>query len=285
MEQAATIERPDINDLEFLRGIAGGKSLEDLRRKMPVGGRVIYTGEPRPLSAEQEENLRRANRESAKPKAAPSQINLLPDYKQEMDYLEARRKLADLFEERRLEIEKLKNEPFQWEWSNNLAETVRGLVRFFINDPESPIPLSKWLFVFGNVGTTKTETMRIFQKFAAENRLTKRFEWTNMEEFYTDAIGNDDALVMPCQFNRCFDELGAKSGSVKIYGNPVDLNEEIILRRYKKAKASGQLSIFITNFDSAAVAEMFGAESRAFDRMRELVHPVHFLGESKRKPQ
>jgi hypothetical protein len=282
MENTQTV---NIDDPGYLLSLAKGLSLEECRKRMPGNAPIMYRGEPRKTSPEQEEKLRRALLETAKPKAAPVKLDLLPDYKQEMDYLEARRKVADLFEERRLEIEKLKNEPFKWEWSDSLGEVVRGLVRFFINDPESPIPLSKWLFVFGNVGTTKTETMRIFQKFAAENRLTKRFEWTNMEEFYTDAIGNDDALVMPCQFNRCFDELGAKSGSVKIYGNPVDLNEEIILRRYKKAKASGQLSIFITNFDSAAVAEMFGAESRAFDRMRELVHPVHFLGESKRKPQ
>lgn len=83
------------------------------------------------------------------------------------------------------------------------------------------------------------------------------------------------------QHFRCFDEFGRYTGEVLDMGNPVNLNEVIIEKRYKKFQFSGQITHLISNATPNELMNM--VSNPLFDRIKHMTQGVPFIGESKRK--
>jgi len=159
---------------------------------------------------------------------------------------------------------------------------VANLIRYFINDPECPYDLQKGIYLYGVRGTGKTEIMQALSRFTKENELAKAFEMANMATIYAGARANknsDPVMPQTC-LDRCFDEIGIEVGPVICYGDPLDINENIIYQRYERNRRFGQLTHFISNNDSSVTASLLS--DRIVDRMRDLVQSVFYPGESHR---
>lgn len=204
---------------------------------------------------------------------------------QEMEYGAARDIMSRILQARANEItilEKRETEPFKWVFSDAEKEILKNLLRYFINDQQSEYPLNKGLFIYGATGTGKTEMMQCFQKFAVQEGLQKRFEWTNLSETHISAktVKDYDPIIQNVTMNRCFDEFCRYSGAVIRFGESLDINEAIVEQRYTRWKAYGQFSFFIANVTPNDLPNL--VSPMILDRIRGMCASVLFPGKSKR---
>lgn len=195
----------------------------------------------------------------------------------------AKKTLWDVFLQRADEITAIQGAPFKWQFSEKEAETINDLIRYFLNDPDGKLPIHKGLFIYGAVGTGKTEIMQIFGRWAKAQELQKQFVFTSMSNIYTRAKSESDydPIFDNIQFNRLFDEFGRYTGNVLSFGNPIDINEAIIEQRYAKFQRYGQITHFIANAQPNETQTMFSP--MVYDRLRSMCSSIHFEGKSKRK--
>lgn len=207
---------------------------------------------------------------------------------QEMDYLEARKKVWALLQMRACHIEAFENfevrtgKPFEWQFDENDIFIIQNTIKFFINDCTCKFPLTKGLFFYGAPGTGKTEIVNVMAKFCADNELTKKFEISSLSEIYVKYKADKayNPVTPFVQFDRAFDELGRYAGPVVSFGDPLDINEAIIEQRYERMKRYGQLTHFIANATPNELEPLF--TPMVFDRLRSMCTGVHFKGNSKR---
>ena len=205
-------------------------------------------------------------------------------YKPEkLSFEEAKKSLWQIFLQRADEIATITQKPFAWQFSEKEAENINDLLRYFLNDPAGKYPIHKGLFVFGAVGTGKTEIMQVFQRWAKAQNLQKQFVFTSLSQVYTRAKseGDYDPVFENVLYNRLFDEFGRYTGNVLSFGNPIDINEAIIEQRYAKFQRYGQITHFVANAQPNETKAMFSP--MVYDRLRSMCSSVHFEGKSKRK--
>lgn len=201
----------------------------------------------------------------------------------EMEYNAARMKFWKILQTRAAHIMALESRAFEWVFTDAEKDILQNLVRYFINDPACKYDLAKGLFLYGAPGTGKTEIMRALQKFAEQEEMQKRFEWTNLSETYTLAKTDKEynPVVQNVTMNRAFDEFGRYSGGVIRFGDTLDINEAIIEQRYERWKRYGQFSFFIANVTPNDLQNL--VSPMLLDRIREMCTSVLFPGQSKRK--
>jgi len=256
--------------------LAKGLTLEDLRARQNAARKSNAETSQEAAAALQAywNKVYSTTRREAKNKRSYGQI---------MAYSEARKIVADLLNFRADEIEGISGAPFAWDIpkDSELAATIRGLIQYFINDPECPWPLNKGLLVYGLPGAGKTEMMRIMMSFCLMVDSPKKFSWSSMTNVYTLARTDKTYdFMQAATFDRCLDEFLRHTGNVNYFGDQVDINEHLIETRYTRNRTYGQLTHFITNGDTNTVQELLSAP--AFDRVRGMCTGVLFPGGSKR---
>lgn len=268
-------------DIDALaKELAKGMSLEAMREKM--NGGTLSTGSIPPLSPTipitDKGRAYLDNLHKEKQPAPPAQRDL----SQPMSWDVARRKVWALFEMRAAHISQIEDREFNWVFDQDELTIIRNLIRYFTNDREGKYPITKGLFLYGLPGTGKTEIMQVMERFARENDLPKKFEFTSMAETYvkTKAEKGFDPITLNIQLDRCFDEFGLYTGSVMTFGESLDINEAIIEARYKRYRQSGQITHFISNMTTIEAQGAFSP--MIFDRIRQMCTSVHFKGNSKR---
>lgn len=213
-----------------------------------------------------------------------------PAIKQEMSYEAARKAVWILFEERANEISTLEQNPgFNWDFSGGKGELIGNIIRYFINDPacrlginsEGAAALAKGLFIYGPVGTTKTETMMIMEKFCRKQGLTKAFTLCSMAQIYVNTKSSKEynPIEINVQGNRAFDEFGLYLGAVTRFGETIDPTEAIFEERYNRWRRYGQTTILISNQPPDIIKP--NLSTMLADRFK-MFTPVLFGGESKR---
>lgn len=272
-------EHPDID--EIARQLAGNLSADELRQKWERG--VVYLGEPVEPTQGQRQSLSdyvQKIRNDAPVFSAPVRMRTFEP--ERMKYEEARRKFWAVLQFRAAAIETLTEKPFVWEFDEAEQYNIQNLLRYFINDPECKYPLSKGIFVYGAVGTGKTEIMQAFCKFCEAHDLKKSFKLTSMSAVHIEAKTNKDfdPIAENIMYDRLFDEFGRHTGAVIRFGDALDINEAIIEFRYERWKRYGQLSHFIANATPNDLETLFSP--MIFDRLREMCTSVLFPGKSKR---
>lgn len=268
----------DINTIA--QQLAGGLSLDELRRRQSGAIAKDRVKSPEEIEAEFK-YWERVFAEKPISKGIPF---VCRNTAQEMEYEEARRKFWGIMQMRAAHIATLENNPaFEWVITPEFGEILRNLVKYFINDFTSKYPLTKGLFVFGENGTGKTETMQAFAAFTDRFELSKRFVFGSMSEVYYKARADKDfdPVTLNEQHDRCFDEFGRNVGPVIRFGDALDINEAIIEARYNRFRRYGQITHFVANMaPNEAEARL---SPMVFDRLRSMCTSIEFTGKSKRK--
>lgn len=201
-------------------------------------------------------------------------------FEQVCDYSEIWKPFAMHMKQREIEISAQRGEAFTWEFSADMKRKIADILRYFVNDRKSEIPLYKGLLIYGQPGTGKTEIMQAVQVAAKAVNSPKVFEWTNLSEEYTKAKANQnyDPIEKNVMFDRCFDEFLRQFGPVNPRG--LDITEAAIEQREARFKRYGQLTHIVSNLDTVEMADILS--KMAFDRIRSMCTSIEFDGESKR---
>lgn len=265
----------DINKLA--EQLAGGLSLDEMRRRQSgIAKERVKT--PEEIEAENEYWAKVFAEKPTKPELIMSRRTA-----QEMDYDEAKRKFWNIMQMRAAHIATLENNPeFEWIITPEFGDTLRNMVKYFINDSTGGLPLTKGLFIFGENGTGKTEIMQAFSRFTENYDLTKRFVFCSISQVYNKARADKefDPVTPNEQQDRCFDEFGRNVGPIIRFGDALDINEAIIESRYNRFRRYGQITHFIANMaPNEAEAQL---SPMVFDRLRSMCASIEFTGKSKR---
>ena len=267
-------EQPNIDELA--RELAGNLSPEQTAARWEQR----LNGERKTEMSEAERAYWQKIREQEPTGAAMPMRTFEPE---KMEYQTAREKLWAILLFRAAAIETLTEKPFVWEFDEAEQYNIQNLLRYFINDPECKYPLSKGIFVYGAVGTGKTEIMQAFFKFCEAHNLKKAFRFTSMSAVHIEAKTNKefDPIAENVMYDRLFDEFGRHAGAVLRFGDGLDINEALIELRYERWKRYGQLTHFVANATPNEIEGLFSP--MIFDRVREMCTSVLFPGKSKRK--
>lgn len=267
------------NDIEKIASdFAKGKSLEQMRddfdRRDPAR---------RFAQSEKSEAERAYWQKVWMSKAGQVFLNNRQFTPEQMPFEQAKKSLWKVFLQRADELTLIQGKPFAWQFDEKEAEIINDLMRYFLNDPAGKLPIYKGLFIYGAVGTGKTEIIQIFEKWAKEQGFQKQFTFTSMSQIYTRAKTESDfdPVTPNLSFDRCFDEFGRYTGNVVNFGNPLDINEAIIEQRYARFQRYGQLTHFIANAQPNELEAMFSP--MIYDRIRSMCVSVFLPGKSKRK--
>lgn len=155
-------------------------------------------------------------------------------------------------------------------------KVYRQLCLYFCDDERFEGDLNKGLWLYGCVGDGKTSVMKAF---ALNQKLSYRVvSVPDIAEEYQE--NGSVALKQYCEnlkrprnpfgqteLSLCLDDVGTETVN-KHYGDPLNVVERIILKRY----SAGLITHFTTNLNTAAIKEMYG--DRAASRLRELVNII-----------
>ena len=275
MSQDQIFENESLDD--YARRMAGGRTLDDLRKTLTDRKREVNNV----LTPEQSEKVKAYSQKVFNSVKAEPQ-KMYPTYKQEMEYDEARRKVFDLLKSRHSELCTLKQNPdFKIEFTDQQAQTIRNLIKWYINDASGELPLYKGFWLFGKPGTFKTEITKILCKFAQNERLSKAASYEDLTLIHTAVTNNPDNLERYKAMSRVFDEFLREMSPVQVYGNKIHVPEWIIANRYTYFKGFGQPSGFVSNYGPHEAKK--NLSEMAFDRLSEMVTSIEMPGLSNRR--
>ena len=111
---------------------------------------------------------------------------------------------------------------------------------------------------------------------------TRQFEFDCMSGIYRSvrSAKSDEAATKACSNDRCFDELGRMTGPVMLYGDPVDIVEQVIETRYIRNRTYGQITHFVSNCPPSDLQNLLSPP--VFDRVKSMITSICLDGESKR---
>jgi len=205
-----------------------------------------------------------------------------PVFLQTESFDDAKKRFGQLWKENLARVRRVKNNPaYQVEYSEDQQETIRHLIRYFINDPECKWELHKGLFISGPPGTGKTELLKVFSEFVKDH--PKSFVFTNFENEMTRARENDDYAITAALSgqNRVLDECGYGDPILKRYGNVENVLESVLYQRAQRHERFGQFTHVITNLSPADFRKV--VDERISDRARAMFTPILFSGNSQRQ--
>jgi len=137
------------------------------------------------------------------------------------------------------------------------------------------------LYLFGGVGSGKSQIMYLFSAFASGTK--KEFRFTRTPEVIERARNNADfdAVQHLSCFSRCLDEVGFVDPVVAHYGNKTNVFEATIHNRYYKFQRTRQITHFTSNLGPGDLGA--SVDERIADRLLEICTPIKFHRESLRQ--
>ncbi|MFA9219864.1 MAG: hypothetical protein ACEQSL_01615 [Sediminibacterium sp.] len=166
------------------------------------------------------------------------------------------------------------------------------LCQYFTADKafeENPgLSLSKGILLYGDVGTGKTELMKMFllnqhQSYGIVGCRSITDAFTNeggeeVEKYFTNRKNS-----IPHKFGQeysgyCFDDLGTEAETVIHYGNRKNMMAEIILNRYD-SKMNFPYTHITTNLTTSEIEHRYG--TRCTDRMKQMFNIITFPAHAK----
>ncbi|WP_177225941.1 hypothetical protein [Arsenicibacter rosenii] len=163
-----------------------------------------------------------------------------------------------------------------------VGEIFEDIIRYFIGDPESPIPLTKGLFLYGANGVGKSYMLKMFKRFCDVIPIPQmQFQIAQTKEILqavSDA-SNLKALNPYKSGGLLLDDLGEEKALKKIYGeaeNPMDM---LISARYERFIDHGTLTHFTSNL---VPEELTRYGTRIYERLNEMTTFISVPGRSYR---
>lgn len=153
---------------------------------------------------------------------------------------------------------------------------------------EAQHALGRGLLLLGQIGTGKTDMMRILQRCFNRLQDSRRFAYVSMIELARQySIQGPEVIDRYSRKNLYVDEFGLidaanirKFESVSYYGNRVDVGELLVLNRYDEYK-NGILTHFSTNLSGKQIEELY--DPRTFSRLFEMCNFIPVTGSDRRK--
>lgn len=165
----------------------------------------------------------------------------------------------------------------------NLKEVLPNLIKYFIGNPESTIPLHKGIYLYGDVGVGKTRLMECFSVFT-QTLSYKYFKVDNVKDISFRVKRQKDTALLDQYMNGnwCVDDLFADQEKSKIYGNTTDVSSILIEQFYIHGWRRGKKIHCTSNIIPAEISKQVD-DKRFVDRVIEMMTPVYLEGNSKRK--
>lgn len=162
--------------------------------------------------------------------------------------------------------------------SPELASFVQNVLNYF-TEGQTNLNRDKGLLIRGAIGSGKTFTMKVIQKWLSEQKKFSFYRCQNIAEDFNKA-GSNVLVEYNIEKEILFDDLGAEEQG-RFYGDKQEVFEKIILHRYDVYTTTGHRTHFTTNFSNEQLQKKYGA--RAYDRLKDLVNVVNFpVKESRR---
>lgn len=167
--------------------------------------------------------------------------------------------------------------------TDELADALEAITRYFIGDPDGPLPLTKGLFLYGGVGVGKTFLMSVMNTLTQVVPIPLMAFATVSTKDLVRAVKDAKSLAPLAAYERgglLLDDLGEEKNDVRLYGDsdsPMDL---LLSNRYIHYTRSNQLTHATSNLDPSDIEKRYG--TRIYDRFFEMFEGVLLTGESKR---
>jgi len=202
-------------------------------------------------------------------------------YAQTMQYGEALEKLRKLFADMLTAERHVRRNPeFAVKYNGEQKAVLYGLLRYFINDPESPYPLNKGVYLTGPCGTGKTRLMELFQKLTVGT--VKEFHIINLTKEIQHGKDHQEYDIIGTlkQGNKCLDEFGFGDDVINDHGNKTRVYDALIYERHLRARY-GKITHIISNVPIKDAGKF--VDFRNVDRFGEMMTEVVFNGDTMRK--
>ena len=166
------------------------------------------------------------------------------------------------------------------------------LAKYFTCTSEKLDP-SKGILLYGEVGTGKSETMRIYRillseierrlRNAGHNFTPRVYKIRSCIEIVEQmkASKSSEAIVEYFDGDMMFDDVGYEDTQTKIYGNENNFMQTILSARYDRFKSSGVITHLTSNYTPEQLGELYGI--RIADRIHEMFNFVEMKGSSFRR--
>jgi chromosomal replication initiation ATPase DnaA len=168
-------------------------------------------------------------------------------------------------------------------------KAIKKLLMYFIGDPDvedqtkvegGTLNLNKGIYLFGDVGSGKTNLMYQLHLFLKKYRFDTRFQFNDFKQ--TIEICQSKGIEYLDKFKRgswCHDELISKD--INNYGNKIEPAQSIICRDYNRFINTGVLTHFTGNGTPQELGETLGVV--AYSRLSHMCNFI-FMGQINRRP-
>ena len=168
-----------------------------------------------------------------------------------------------------------------------------NLFLYFKKNPLCTWDLKKGLLIAGHVGTGKSFSIKFMQ------HLFRCFGIVNTRHIIRDYLqdgmpvldmygrksfkmnGPHGAINYKESITWSFDDFGQENTNTKLWGNQINLIEEIFTDRYEMFEQHGLITHATSNVNPAAIELAYGVRVR--DRLRKMMNLITLTGKSKRK--
>ena len=166
---------------------------------------------------------------------------------------------------------------------------IKKLLMYFIRDPDvqntkkvigGPLDLNKGIYLFGDVGSGKSNLMFQLHLFLKQFRFDSRFEFNDFDQ--TNNLCQSKGIQYLEKFKKrdwCHDELIPKD--LNNFGNKIEPAQSIVFQSYNRYIATGRVTHFTGNATPQELAKSLGMV--AYSRLSHMNNYI-FMGQINRRP-
>lgn len=164
-------------------------------------------------------------------------------------------------------------------------QVYANLVKYFICDPSCEIDLRKGIYLWGDVGRGKSFLLRAMKIFVETIRFDfRKFEIESCRDIAFKISEDKSVGHMRDYFTGkySFDDFGYEDTQVKLWGNELNVMEEIMVNRYDAYVRHGLITHVTTNLPPAQIKNHYNS-GRLDSRIEEMFSLIQLEGVDKRK--
>jgi len=164
---------------------------------------------------------------------------------------------------------------------NNNREIVANLFKYFTADKSGDYDLNKGIFLQGKTGIGKSDTLQSFQEYLHAKKSKSAFYMFTAREIKLRCIDTPKQISYFINIgNLCIDDLGTEGDMNKIYGNKINVINDILAERYRNRNLLYSKTHITTNFTLQELKQFY--DNRTLDRFQEMFTRIEMQGENRR---